>query len=487
MICVSVKANTTSDTLHKILKAKRAGADMVEIRLDYIKDIKDFNLETLLSKKTLPAIITARPTWDGGNFSGSENKRIALLRQAIELGAEYIDLEFKAYKDIIRKQTKLILSYHQMSFAPIGNIFSILKKMEAREPDIIKIAFLTNHIKDVIEIAKLQLRSKKPSIIFAIGEVGLVTRILYKKLGSFLVYTALKKGEETAPYQPAVEEMLKLYRVREIDNATKVFALLGNPVSYSKSPLIFNNIFARRKINAVYIPIAVDNISYLKELVNTFDIKGMSITMPHKTNVIKFIDKIEGAKRIGAVNTIKVLGEKLVGYNTDCEGAMMSIINCPQIKFKKKLKKKNVLVIGGGGTARAIVSGLTKIGSKVSIANRTYPKAKIIADKFNCKIINFADLQKGNTKINESIIINATSVGMYPQNNLSPINKKNIRKNMLVFDCVYAPRETKLLKDARKVGAKTISGMEMFKNQLKLQYKLFFGTALNLTSFEKTL
>ena len=471
MLCTVIQEKTNEAVLSAISKAKKLGSDLVEIRLDYIRKP---NLKLILQRKSLPAVVTARPLWEGGNYKGNEDSRIALLREAVSLGAEYIDVEFKAYKDFNRGNTKLILSYHNFSSIP-HNLAVIFDKMAELNPDIIKIAVTPRSIGDVITLAKLQRSISVPATIFPMGELGVSSRILYKRLGGVLTYAAITKDKKTASGQLLLSELINTYRVNDINDSTAIYAIFGNPVSHSRSPIIFNSAFKRDGINAIYVPILIDDISKIKDVIDVLGISGAAVTIPHKEGVIKYLDELDDASStIGAVNTIVVRDGKLVGYNTDVS-AVDIISDTIKCKFGVNPKGKDALVIGAGGTARAIVYRLVESGAIVTIANRTPEQAKMLAEEFGCNYLMLGDV----LELNADIVVNATSVGMYPDKDNSPIDRRIFRKNTIVLDCVYTPKKTRFLRDAKKAGATIIYGTDMFIRQASLQYRYFTGKSLS--------
>ena len=234
--------------------------------------------------------------------------------------------------------------------------------------------------------------------------------------------------------------------------------------------------------NSVYVPFKVDNIGeFIKEF-RRLDVKGYSVTIPHKESVVKHLDAVDSiAKKIGAVNTIVNKGGQLVGFNTDCEAAIKVLEGVNQVCSKGErsfaltkdvhLKGKKVTLIGAGGVARAIAFGLKERQAQITIINRNYERALSLARDVGCLCKKFDDPQALDT----DILINATPVGMFPNINETPIDKNKLKPNMIVFDTIYNPIETKLLQEAKTQGCKTINGLSMFVHQAAAQFKLWTG------------
>lgn len=252
---------------------------------------------------------------------------------------------------------------------------------------------------------------------------------------------------------------------------TKICMVIGNPIGHSLSPQIHNSGYKACLIDGDYIFVActvrIEKIGDFITGVRAMNIRGVSCTIPHKMTVMKYLDEIEEtAKKIGAVNTIVNTNGILKGYNTDWLGAVIPLEKITSLRNKK------VALLGAGGAARAIIFGLTKKGADIIIFNRSLSKAKVLAKEFGCKAAPLKDTGKIKDM---NIIINATSVGLHPRVNESPLDKKIITKNHIVFDIVYSPFETKLLQDARQQGATIIHGTEMLLEQALAQFTLYTG------------
>ena len=244
----------------------------------------------------------------------------------------------------------------------------------------------------------------------------------------------------------------------------RIAAVIGNPIAHSMSPLIHNAGIKKLELNYDYLAFKVENVKESIIKLKKENFVGYSVTIPHKIEVMKYLDEIDpNAKKIGAVNTIVNKNGKLIGYNTDCDGAINPL------KEITKLNGKNIYLIGAGGAARAIVCGLTQERANVTIFNRTIEHAQKLAKEFNCKAKELTEFDS-----NCEIIINTTPVGMWPNINEMPIDATVLKKEMIVFDTVYNPLETKLIKSAKNKGCTTILGVEMFLNQAYAQFELFF-------------
>jgi len=418
--------------------------------------------------------------------------RMNVFAEAIQSEADFIDLEFRNYKQQDVQQnikqlldsnpkTRLILSAHDFEgkFQNISDLYAESKKCE---PDAVpKLVYTAHHINDCFEAFDLLHNSSDDVIAFCMGEAGVISRVLTAKLGGFLMFASLNIKSATAPGQLTATELKELYRFGSINDKTELFGVIGSPVAHSASPAVFNTCFEKEKMNRLYLPLLVEDGQrefsiFLNNILERpwLNFKGFSVTIPHKRNVLDYTKSSSGfveplAERIGAANTL-VIGEdaKLSAYNTDYAGALNAISDTLGIE-QQDLKGWNIAVVGAGGVARAIVAGLSDIGAKVKIYNRTIEKGKRLAKEFDCEFAGLDDLSKLKAKL----LINCTSLGMHPDIDTTPIDKEYLNEDMVVFDTVYNPAETVLLKEAKKIGAKTIDGLSMFVNQAAAQFKLF--------------
>jgi len=310
-----------------------------------------------------------------------------------------------------------------------------------------------------------------------------------------VTFASIDDESTTAPGQLTIEQLKKLYRYDSINADTELFGVIADPVGHSLSPAIHNACFADNGMNKLYLPLLVEGgqVGFDKFLNNILsrewlNFKGFSVTIPHKQNALNFVKAKDGfveplADKIGAVNTLIVGSDgKLAAYNTDYAAALDSITSTMGIT-RADLKDLPVAIIGAGGVSRAIVAGLSDVGAKIRIYNRTVAKAERLAAEFNCDFSPLKDLAKLNAKL----VINCTSIGMHPKTDATPLPQKCIKKDMVVFDTVYNPAETLLLRQAKEAGAKTIDGLSMFVNQGLAQFKLFTGQDANAKLMRKTI
>jgi len=439
-------------------------ADLIEIRADYINDL---DLGKILAAKNKPVIVTITPKNENGRFEGTEKERTDLLRRAVDLGADYIDISIECpeLSDLIKycKDTKSIVSYHNYDETP-SNLHEISQKIETTGADIIKIATYANKLSDNLKVFELIRRSTKDVISLCMGKLGEISRILGPLYGSYLTFGSLESGSESAPGQIPAEILRDVYQVNEKEQGFDVYGLIGNPVNKSRGYLLFNPLFKHYNINAMYLNFLVEDIEDFNRYFQGL-LTGFSITMPFKQELFYILNDITPeAEKIGAINTIVKDRGKITGHNTDIAG-----ITDPLLE-KVTLKGKAVTLLGAGGAARAAAVGIMAKGGKLTILNRTVSKAEKLAKDLNCDFGPVSDFKN----IKTDILINMTSVGMEPNIDQTPVDTTLV-KDMVVFDGIYNPEKTKLLIEAEKNGCTIIHGTEMFIHQAAEQFKLWTG------------
>jgi len=464
LLCVSLTTGTTEETL-ALLHAPDRAFDVAEVRLDYIRDP---DVRRLLEGRPCPVIVTCRPVREGGRWAGDEGQRIALLEQADRLGADFVDVELEALPRFRRQgKARLIVSYHNFTETP-SDLRAIARRIEATDADIVKVATLAKSLRDNLAVFSLLRAARKPTIAVTMGEHGHVSRILGPKFGAFLVFASLAPGREAAPGQVPVRDLLDLYGFRRIGSATRVYGVIANPVAHSMSPAIHNAAFQHCGVDAVYLPFRVDSPANFIPAWRELPVEGYSVTIPHKEAVIPLLDEVQPlARRIGAVNTIVMRDGRLLGSNTDWSAAVKAIEG--GLRQGESLAGKTVLLLGAGGAARAIAFGLTERGARLLIANRTHERAVKLAADAGCGVVPLAEV----ASVAYDILVNGTSLGMHPKVEETPLAAALLRPGALVFDSVYNPLETRLLREARAAGCRTVDGLEMFVNQAAEQFELW--------------
>ncbi|MEM9365764.1 MAG: shikimate dehydrogenase [Planctomycetota bacterium] len=474
MICVSLGRARHQRMISEHQFLAQQGAELVELRLDYIT--RSVSLNRLLDNRPCPVVVTVRRREDGGRWLRSEQDRLMLLRSSIAEGVEYVDIEADVAAQIPRYgNTKRIISYHDFNSTP-EELDELHAAMAEEDADIVKIATMANSFEDNVRMIKLVANAKIPTIGICMGEIGMITRILANRVGSPFTYATFSSDKKMAPGQLNWKDMTGVYHYDSITKDTSLFGVIADPVAHSHSPLIHNAAFMDAGLDARYLPFRIpkDDLQTFMNACGDIGVEGISITIPHKEASLEYCTQAEAsATGIGAINTMVFNGDDRLGYNTDYRAAMDCIEQTLNLErgADNSLQGKTGLVLGAGGVSRAIAWGLRQRRCDVVISSRTLERAKILAAEIGCRVIEWD--QRHDVKCH--LLVNGTPVGMHPDVDSSPFDQSYLNQYMVVFDTVYNPENTLLIKQSLRKQARVITGVDMFVRQAAYQYKLFTG------------
>ncbi len=480
MIIVSVSGPRMSDALEQVA-ASDIWADVFEFRFDLIRKPE---IATLILSTKKPVIATCRPVWEGGEFRGSEEERLDILAAASLLGAEYVDIELRAGARALRqflgrrRESSVIVSYHAPPGARPG-VPALYRRMRKTGADILKFAFVARDAWEnriAFDFLRRAGHDRQRAIAIAMGEAGEPSRVLYRVFGGWGTYAAPESGRAAAPGQVSARVLSDLYRTERLGPSTKIFGVVGNPVRQSRGILVHNPLFARAEKNAVYCRFPVTDLrKFFSRMVPLLN--GFSVTHPHKVEIAKYLDSMDPHSRaIGAVNTVIRKRGRLRGTNTDAPAALDAIEHVSPVKGRR------ILIMGAGGAARAIAYEASRRGAQVIVTGRTPRAARELARELGIDYVPVA----GFRDVEADILVNATPVGMAPHSHESPFPSGMLR-GKTVFDAVYTPPLTRLLREAAGAGAKIVRGTDMYINQAAMQFALYAGVPANISLMKKLL
>ncbi len=475
-VCVAIGASSPEDLIEKAGEAAR-GNPFLEFRLDYLSKPADGlkRIEQFLYERgEVTAIATCRRSANGGKFKGSVHAEVEILRKAIEAGCDLIDVEVETAEELkpaelerVRTQgAALIISHHD--FKATGNLDKVFDRIERFRPDYVKVVSTATSLADNVKMIRFLERTSDQANMIGIcmGEQGLISRVLGVRSGAVFTFGSSSPGEETGPGQISARALHEIYRIDELSPATRVYGVVGNPVTHSLSPLIQNLAFRRETVNAVFLALQATGIDDVLTLVREIPLHGLAVTMPFKGEILKHLANTDVlSEKIGACNTVvRALEGKLYGFNTDVAAIVRPL------ERRLPLRGARVLVIGAGGAARAAVFGLKDKGAEVTILNRTPEAAQKLARQAKAKTIKYEQLGKASF----DVIVNATPIGMRGHKQQSWLKPEQLNAR-LVFEMVYNPIETPLLRMAREKGLAVITGVEMFVQQGARQFEIWTG------------
>lgn len=461
----------------------RRSEAFIELRIDLLSDPDEGPsiVRSVRGRGGGTAILaTCRRAGNGGRFAGSVASQLSLLRRAVAAGARLVDVEIETLREApgalapLAEQATTVASYHNFERTP--DLKSVMEELEATGADVCKVATLVRHPTDNLRLLDL-CRRRANTVVAGMGEIGVAARVLSPARGGLFTYVAPDapgSGPDgaasgpaprpTAPGQVGVSEAEALYRVHRHRASTRVFAVIAKPVGHSKSPLLHNRAFAETGYDGVYIPMLVgpDQLEDFRLLLRRMPLAGVSVTIPHKQRVMRHLDEIEeSAREIGAVNTLYWKGGSLVGANTDARG-----ITGP-LSARLALRNARALVVGNGGAAKAAVVALQREGAEVWVTGRSAERVRSLCSIHGARPVTFSEAVSRSYQV----LIQATPVGMSPDGNGTLFPERIPAE--LVFDLVYNPLETALLRHARAQGKQVISGAEMFLEQAAAQFEIW--------------
>ena len=462
-LCATVTGATTEE-----LRARRdaAGeADMVEIRLDYAREL---DVAGVLADRQRPVVVTCRPSWEGGHFQGSEEERRRLLARAHQLGADYVDVEWRAgFDEIIEADDgrRVVLSAHDFERLP-ADLDHQFREMRATGAEVVKVAVRAAALTDLVTLRDFsqrhQAQGARAQVVLGMGPAGIPSRVLPDRFGSCWTYA----GQGVAPGQLRLSQMLDEFRVRALTTESDLFGVLGSPLTHSLSPVMHNAGFDEIGRDAVYLPFEATDIDDFERFAAAFDVRGASVTAPYKEAVVsKLASTDELSQRVGAVNTIRMEAAGWRGINTDVPGFLAPL------RGRIRLEGCRAVVLGAGGAARGVATALVHEGATVTVCARNVEKAAPVARLADGKAAPLPP-QPGTW----DLLVNTTPIGTYPNNDVSPMADVGFGGS-LVYDLVYNPPVTRLLADATIAGCSTIGGLEMLVAQAERQFYWWTGVS----------
>ena len=345
--------------------------------------------------------------------------------------------------------------------------------MSHLDADVIKIATTANEPHDNVRMLQLVRESKIPTVGICMGEIGIPSRLLAGKFGAPFTYSTFHHERTLAPGQLSFWQMKDIYHYDEINADTRVYGFIADPIGQSIVPIVHNAAFHALGINSVCVPFRVPR-EYLSSFLydsRELDLDGLSVGVPHRDSLLQSLHKLDkAADGIGAVNTVAFHADRSTfGYNTDHRAAMAALVRASGVKSENPLDGKRALVLGAGSVAKAVVYGTAtnECGGGHRVADAR--NARKLAEAADSRAVEW----DSRYSVRIDILLNCTPVGMHPNVDETPFAPGQLRRTWLVFDAVYDPEQTLLVKDARLKGCRVVTGVEMFIRQVALQFKVF--------------
>ncbi len=473
-LCVALGCSTPEEMERLAVAGLERDQRFFELRLDML-DKPGEGIEAirrLSDWRPRPTLLaTCRRVEAQGRFEGTIEEQAVVLNAAAAAGAQLVDVEIETAEpapwlsEALGKTTRVVLSFHDFQGCP--DLEAALARLRKIPADIYKLAVTATRPSDNARLtALLDAHPNTPMAVMAMGEAGMPSRVLAVAHGGRFAFASPDGAAGTAPGQITASALRDLYQLPRRGRQTKVYGVIADPVAHSLSPRMHNRAFRRKRIDACYFGFRVvpEQLADFFDLAEKLQIQGFSVTIPHKQAVIEHLDGLDPlAERIGAVNTVYRKDGKLWGTNTDVLGVVKPL------EKRLKLEGARVLVAGTGGAARAAVFGLADRGADVVVAGRNPANAKALAKAAGVSSTTWDSLARATF----DALVQTTPVGMSP-NVADTLFPERIPAE-IVFDMVYNPLQTTLLRQAAAQGKQTIEGLEMFIEQASAQFELWTG------------
>jgi 3-dehydroquinate dehydratase/shikimate dehydrogenase len=458
-LCITVTASSMAELVRE-RDAASAAADLIELRLD---GVSDPDVQAALAGRQRPVVITCRPVWEGGSFSGSEEDRRRLLLDAWLAGSDYVDIEARADTSAFLSRTqgrRVVLSYHDFESVP-ADLNTRVRSMKASGAEIVKVAAATSSLRDCVTLLSVSREFRGDGfIVIGMGEHGIATRVLPSRFGSSWMYA----GALTTVGQISPARLLNEYRFANNWTETAIYGILGRPVGHSVSPAMHNAAFRAAGIDAVYLPLPAVDVDDFVAFAEAFGLKGASVTIPYKVAVFDRVNQpTELAQRIGAINALRINGSRWEGDNTDVHGFLDPLTD------RVTLSGMRAALLGAGGAARGVAIGLASHGAHVTVHARNAERAGEVAALVSGAVGSWPP-PRGSW----DLLVNCTPVGMHPRVNETPLDAAQLSSG-IVYDLVYNPPATRLLTDAADAGCTTIGGLQMLVGQARQAFTWWTG------------
>lgn len=457
-LVASVLAGSVEELRHR--RDAQVDADAVELRLD---GLPRPDADASMHGRRTPVVVTCRPTWEGGRYEGDENGRLRVLERALELGAEHVDVEWRASAAAAfcrEHGSRVVLSMHDFDGVPV-DLAARVREMLALGSGIVKVAVTPRSLSQLVDAARAVASVGASNVVFiGMGAAGFASRVLPRRFGSVWSYA----GASVAPGQVPPARLRGEFRFGRVSSEARIYGVVGRPIMHSLSPAMHNAAFDALDLDAVYVPFEAVDWNDFEQMAQWLNLAGCSVTAPFKEDAYRAAAHVdEESRRVGAVNTLRrAAGDVWHGLNSDVEGLLAPLP-------AHVVKGRRVAVLGAGGAARAACVGLGRAGGVVSLHARRTEAAERVAAELGVAVGPFPPVSGS-----WDLLVNATPIGTWPNIDDSPV-PAGVLAGGFVYDLVYNPERTRLLKDAEAAGCQTLGGLEMLIAQAGVQSRWWTG------------
>ena len=462
LLCETV----TGATMRDLLAARDAATvgDMVELRLDGVRDV---DVAGALQGRRTPAVVTCRAAWEGGRFDGSEDERRAILRQALEAGAEFVDVEWRAgFDDLMALDPgRTVVSFHDFTGIPAG-LDDRVAAMRRTGAGTIKVAYAARRLSDTLPLRAIG--EEGGAVVVGMGEPGVPSRLLATRYGSRWTFA----GQAVAPGQMPAVRMRDAFRFATIGPRTRLFGVVSRTAMHSLSPVMHNAAFAAAGLDAAYVPLTTDDFADFLSYADAMGFEGASVTIPFKLEALEAAAVKEPiAVAVGAANTLRRQGSgeprpwPWEATNTDVDGFLAPLEDLAP----DAIVGMRASVLGAGGSARAVVAALVARGVRVTVHARRVEQAADVARAFGAVAASMPPAAGS-----WDLLVNCTPLGGANRRQESPMAGEPL-DGRAVYDLTYGEGDSALIADARRAGCVVLDGLPMLIAQAEQQFEWWTG------------
>lgn len=482
MICISINQESRRLALVDMFNAARQ-CDLLEVRLDRFEKAPD--LKELFTNKPKPVIMTCRRTQDGGQWEGSEDERLALLRQCIISQADYVEIEVDAADQIRRfPPTKRVISYTNMQETP-SDIADIYEECLKKNPDVVKLVTLARTPEDAWPLVQIVAKQRVPTVVVGLGKPGVMLSILGKRIGAPWTYAALERGMESYPGQPTVHDLNEVYHYGAINKGTRFIGVTGFERSGYVTAAALNAALAHLQLPARCLPMGVGNIKLFRKVMEAVKLAGAVVDPEHREALKEIAGELHGAARnVGAVDVLLHKPEGWHGFNTGYQVVFQGLTALLQQKFGDNPMSNRIFVLAGlRGLARPLAEEIIQRGGSVILASHLKKAGQQRAQELSCRYIQFEALYSTM----HDVLIVCDDEKEAAAGRTTAVHAGYLKSGMIVLDLTADGRRSELVKQAKDRGCLVLDTRQMLVDQLELQARMLTGKQVPREVIEKAL
>jgi 3-dehydroquinate dehydratase/shikimate dehydrogenase len=476
MICISIAQESRRLALVDMLNASRQ-CDLLEVRLDRFGRAPEIG--ELLAAKPLPVILSCRRPQDGGDWQGTEEERLALLRQCIINKADYVEIELDV-ADQIRKfpPAKRVISYTNLRETP-GDIAEVYAQAQTKSPDVIKLTTLARTPEEAWPLAQILAKPPVPTVVVGLGKPGVMLSVLGKKIGAPWTYAALERGMEAYPGQPTVHDLKAVYHFPAIERNTRLIGVTGFGESEYATAAVLNAALAHLKMPARCLPMGVGSMRLFRKLMDAVKLAAVVIDPEHRAAMVEYAAEVDPAGReAGAIDLLLNKGDKWHGYNTDVRASLAALEEALRARHPgndRPLQGRMVMLVGVNAAARAIAQGVKGRGGVPIIASHERDAARELAQALECRFVQFEALY---TTMHDVLVVCDAEADPKGRSGEVGVHPGYLKPGMTVMDLTAPARPSPLLREAEVRGCGVVHPRQLLLDRLAVQARTLTGKDL---------